>query len=76
VTTPPDDLLAEVAEVALRYGWSLDAVLDLEHRDRRRFLAQARALAAGDATPGGAAAGTGGAAALYAFTPQELLAHA
>jgi hypothetical protein len=45
VTTPPDELLAEVAEVALRYGWSLDAVLDLEHRDRRLFLTHARALA-------------------------------
>jgi len=68
VTTPPDELLAEVAEVALRYGWSLDAVLDLEHRDRRRFLAQARALAAGPEPAG--------VAALYAFESQERVAHA
>ena len=42
--TTPQELLAEVAEVALRYGWALDDVLDLEHRDRRLFLARARDL--------------------------------
>jgi hypothetical protein len=74
MTTPPDELLTEVAEVALRYGWSLDAVLDLEHRDRRLFLAQARALAAtGDPVSD---TGVGAAGTLFAFEPRELLAHA
>jgi hypothetical protein len=33
------ELLAEAAELARRFGWSLDAALDLEHRDRRLLLA-------------------------------------
>jgi hypothetical protein len=32
------DLLAEAAELAGRFGWSLDDALDLEHRDRRLLL--------------------------------------
>jgi hypothetical protein len=39
VTYAADELLDEVAYVAYRYHWSLDAVLDLEHGDRSRFLA-------------------------------------
>jgi hypothetical protein len=35
----PTKLYSEVAGLARGYGWSLDAVLDLEHADRRRFLA-------------------------------------
>jgi hypothetical protein len=33
------ELWAETAGLAARFGWSLDAILDLEHRDRRRLLA-------------------------------------
>ena len=33
------ELLAEAAELARRFSWSLDAALDLEHRDRRLLLA-------------------------------------
>jgi hypothetical protein len=31
-------LFAEMATLAERYHWSLDALLDMEHGDRRRFL--------------------------------------
>ena len=41
----PDHLLAETAQLAYRFHWSLDTILDLEHADRRRFLAEADALA-------------------------------
>jgi hypothetical protein len=41
----PDLLLGEAARLAHRFHWSLDAILDLEHPDRRRFLAEADALA-------------------------------
>jgi hypothetical protein len=33
------ELIAEAAELARRFAWSLDAALDLEHRDRRLLLA-------------------------------------
>ena len=33
------ELFAEAAEIARRFGWPLDAALDLEHRDRRVLLA-------------------------------------
>jgi hypothetical protein len=42
----PDQLLGETARLAHRFHWSLDTILDLEHPDRRRFLAAADALAA------------------------------
>jgi hypothetical protein len=32
------ELIAEAAELARRFAWSLDAALDLEHRDRRLLL--------------------------------------
>jgi hypothetical protein len=32
------ELWAETAQLADRFGWSLDAILDLEHHDRRRLL--------------------------------------
>lgn len=32
------ELIAEAAELARRYGWPFDAALDLEHRDRRLLL--------------------------------------
>ena len=35
----PEDLLAEAARIAFHLHWSLDDILDLEHSDRRRFLA-------------------------------------
>jgi hypothetical protein len=44
----PERLLAETAELAYHFHWHLDAILDLEHSDRRRFLAEAQALAAND----------------------------
>jgi len=34
-------LLAETARLAHHFHWSLDTILDLEHRDRRQFLALA-----------------------------------
>lgn len=45
----PDELLAETARLAYHYKWPLDTILDLEHRDRRRLLAHAEALAAREA---------------------------
>ena len=41
----PSSLLAETARLAYHLHWPLDAILDLEHRDRRRFLTEAEALA-------------------------------
>jgi hypothetical protein len=41
----PHELIAEAAELAFHFHWPLDTILDLEHRDRRRFLAEADALA-------------------------------
>ena len=37
----PEELLEETAALALRFHWPLDTILDLEHADRRRFLAVA-----------------------------------
>jgi hypothetical protein len=42
----PQDLLAETARLAYHFHWPLDTILDLEHRDRRVFLAEAGALGA------------------------------
>jgi hypothetical protein len=39
------ELLAETARLAHRFHWSLDTILDLEHRDRRLFLAETDPLA-------------------------------
>jgi hypothetical protein len=33
----PDQLYAEIAFVAYHFHWSLEEVLALEHRERRRF---------------------------------------
>ncbi len=38
MTYPPDRLHEEIAFVALHFHWSLDALLDLEHADRRRYV--------------------------------------
>jgi hypothetical protein len=40
----PDILFAETARLAHTFHWSLDSILDLEHRDRRAFLREADAL--------------------------------
>lgn len=42
----PDGLLGETARLAFHLHWPLDTILDLEHRDRRRFLDEAEGLAA------------------------------
>jgi hypothetical protein len=41
----PEALLGEAARLAFHVHWPLDTILDLEHGDRRRFLAEADALA-------------------------------
>ncbi len=40
----PAELYSEMARLAHGYRWSLDEVLDLEHADRRRFLAMLGSL--------------------------------
>ena len=45
----PHQLLTETARLAFHFHWPLDTLLDLEHRDRRLFLAQAEGLAAASA---------------------------
>jgi hypothetical protein len=49
VTYAAQQLLDEVAYVAFHYHWSLDAVLDLEHADRRHFAATLEQLLPADA---------------------------
>jgi len=46
----PEDLLGETARLAYHLHWPLETILDLEHDDRRRFLAEAERL--GRATVG------------------------
>jgi hypothetical protein len=48
----PEELLRETARLAYRLHWPLDTILDLEHPDRRRFLAEADAIARDDAEAG------------------------
>lgn len=38
MTYAADRLHEEVAYVAYHFHWSLDAILDLEHPDRRRYV--------------------------------------
>lgn len=40
----PDHLLGEAARLAHHFHWPLDTILDLEHADRHRFLAEAEQL--------------------------------
>ncbi len=40
----PRELLAAPARLAHHFHWPPDTILDLEHRDRRVFLAEAEAL--------------------------------
>jgi hypothetical protein len=44
VTYATGQLLDEVAYIAQAFHWSLDTILDLEHPDRRHFLAAAQRL--------------------------------
>jgi hypothetical protein len=41
----PEDLFSETASLAYHLHWPLDTILDLEHRDRRRFLDEVDAIA-------------------------------
>jgi hypothetical protein len=38
VTCAPDRIHEEVAYVAYHFHWDLDAILDLEHGQRRRYV--------------------------------------
>lgn len=40
----PERLYAEVAYIAYYLHWSRDDLLDLEHRERQRFVAEVAAL--------------------------------
>jgi hypothetical protein len=42
----PHELLAETARLAHHFHWPLDMILDLQHSDRRLFLAEALELSA------------------------------
>jgi hypothetical protein len=44
-----EELLGETARLAYHLHWPLETILDLEHADRRRFLAEAEGLAAASA---------------------------
>jgi hypothetical protein len=44
VTYAPERLHAEIAYVAYHFHWSHDDILDLEHPERRRYLAEIAAL--------------------------------
>jgi hypothetical protein len=41
-----EQLLGQTARLAYHLHWPLDTILDLEHADRRRFLADVEAIAA------------------------------
>lgn len=40
MTYAADRLISEVAYVAYHLHWPLDSILDLEHADRQRFVAE------------------------------------
>ena len=40
MTYAADRLYEEVAYVAYHFHWSLDSLLDLEHSERRRYVAE------------------------------------
>jgi hypothetical protein len=44
VTYAADRLLAEVAYVAYHFNWSQREILDLEHADRQRYVAEIERL--------------------------------
>ncbi|WP_315889767.1 DUF6760 family protein [Kovacikia minuta] len=37
---PSDQLYGEVACIASEFHWSLEEIVNLEHRDRRRWVAE------------------------------------
>jgi len=47
----PEQLFSEAAALAYHLHWPLESIIDLEHRDRRRFLLEVDALRHG--RPGG-----------------------
>lgn len=47
MTYATETLHEEVAYLALHFHWSLDDLLDLEHADRQRFVAQVARLTSG-----------------------------
>jgi hypothetical protein len=47
----PEELLSETARLAYHLHWPLDTILDLEHADRRRFLAEVDTMTAKDGGP-------------------------
>ncbi|MEV7419213.1 DUF6760 family protein [Streptomyces sp. NPDC089919] len=53
MTYATDTLYDEVAYIAYHFHWSMDTLLDLEHLDRRRYVAQIARLNALAAGPGG-----------------------
>jgi hypothetical protein len=46
VTYPAESLYAEVAYVAYHFGWSREEILDLEHPERREYVARIARLSA------------------------------
>ena len=40
MTYAPDRIYEEVAYIAFHFHWSLDDLLDLEHRERQRFAGE------------------------------------
>jgi Family of unknown function (DUF6760) len=44
VTYAPDRLHEEVAYIAYHFHWSREEILDLEHPERRRYVARIAAL--------------------------------
>ncbi|WP_328410323.1 hypothetical protein OG542_11025 [Streptomyces violaceus] len=44
MTYATDRLHEEIAYVAYHFHWSMDDILDLEHRDRRRYAAEIASL--------------------------------
>ncbi len=44
VTYATDRIHEEIAYIAFHFHWSLESILDLEHRDRRRYTEQIAAL--------------------------------
>ncbi|MDX2545329.1 DUF6760 family protein [Streptomyces sp. WI04-05B] len=44
MTYASDRLYEEIAYVAYHFHWSMDDILDLEHRDRRRYTDRIAAL--------------------------------
>ncbi|NGO73756.1 DUF6760 family protein [Streptomyces boncukensis] len=52
MTYATDRLHEEIAYVAYHFHWSLESILDLEHRDRRQYTAQIASLVTRAGTEG------------------------